>query len=122
MNEHFGWSQGGKTASIYTHLSGKQVDDQILSLFGKKQIDVQTNKALDIVLCSRCGLKNTPASIQCGKCGFPLTENAAKELCERRKRADELMDVLTQHPEVIDILRKTIGNHHKGQQILAQAQ
>lgn len=121
MNEHFGWSQGGRTASIYTHLSGKQVDDQILSVFGKKQIDVQSNKALDIVLCPRCGLKNTPASFQCSKCGFPLTEKAAKELYERREKADELMDVLTQHPEVIDILRKTISNHHGGPQISTQA-
>jgi len=115
MNEHFGWSQGGRTASIYTHLSGKQVDDQILSVFGKKQIDVQNNKVIDIILCPRCGLKSTPASVQCSKCGFPLTEKAAKDLYERRKKADELMDMLTQHPAVMDILKKTIINQKRQQ-------
>ena len=121
MNEHFGWQQGGRTASIYTHLSGKQVDDQILAIFGRKKVDLQSDKAVDIILCQRCGLENTPASIQCGKCGFPLTEKAAMKLHERRQKADELMDVLTQHPEMIDILRKTISKHHREQQISAQA-
>ena len=108
MNEHFGWRQGGRTAAIYTHLSGKQVDDQILAVFGKKKIDLQSNKAVDVVCCPRCGLQNTPASLQCHKCGFPLTEKAARELYERRKRADELMDLLTAHPEVVGVLKKTI--------------
>jgi integrase len=115
MNEHFGWQQGGRTASIYTHLSGKQVDDQILAVFGKKKVDVQSNRAVDIVLCQRCGLENTPASIQCSECGFPLTEKAARDLHTRRERADELMNLLTQHPEVIDTLRRTIHNLNKEQ-------
>jgi len=108
MNEHFGWRQGGRTAATYIHLSGKQVDDQILAVFGKKRIDTQSNKAVDIILCPRCGLKNTPASIQCSKCGFPLTENAARELHNRRQKADELMNLLTQKPEIIEVLKKVI--------------
>lgn len=109
MNEHFGWQQGGKTAAIYTHLSGKQVDDQILAVFGKKKIDVQDNRVVDIILCPRCGLQNTPASIQCSKCGFPLTEKAARELYKRRQRVDELMDILMQRPEFLNMLKKTVA-------------
>ena len=71
MNEHFGWQQGGRTASVYTHLSGKQVDDQILAVFGKKRIDLETNVAVDVVRCLRCGLENVPTAVQCGKCGLP---------------------------------------------------
>ena len=108
MNEHFGWQQGGRTASIYTHLSGKQVDDQILAVFGKKQVDIQSNKAVDIILCPRCGLQNTPASLQCSKCGFPLMDKAARGLHERRQKADELMDLLIEHPEFLTVLAKTI--------------
>lgn len=106
MNEHFGWRQGGRTAAIYTHLSGKQVDDQILAVFGKKQVDVQSNQAVDIIKCDRCGNTNTPSAIQCGKCGFPLTEKAARELHERRMKADQLMDILVSKPEVIKLMEK----------------
>jgi len=109
MNEHFGWRQGGRTAAIYTHLSGKQVDDQLLAVFGKKQLDTENNKAIDIVLCARCGLKNTPSSLQCSKCGFPLSDDAARKLLERRERADRLMDALTEDPEVLDAVKKALG-------------
>ena len=108
MNEHFGWRQGGRTAATYTHLSGKQVDDQILAVFGKKKVDSLTNKAVDVIACHRCGLNNVPASRQCGKCGFPLTEEAARELHDRRQKADQLMDVLVSNPEIMNMMKKVI--------------
>jgi len=108
MNEHFGWQQGGRTAAIYTHLSGRQVDDQILAVFGKKKIDVRRNESVDVVYCPRCSLENTPGSTQCGKCGFPLSSDAARELQERRQKADNLMDIITSHPEVLELLKKLL--------------
>ena len=101
MNQHFGWQQGGRTASIYTHLSGKQVDDQLLAVFGKKRIDLETNAAVDVVRCLRCGLENVPTAVQCGKCGFPLSDEAARKLLQRRQKADEILDRLTSHPEFV---------------------
>jgi len=109
MNEHFGWRQGGRTAAIYTHLSGRQVDDQILAVFGKKRIDLEGNKAVDVVYCPRCCLENTPASVQCGKCGFPLSDGAAKELYERRQKADELMNLITSHPEFVSLVKRIVA-------------
>lgn len=109
MNEHFGWRQGGRTAAIYTHLSGKQVDDQILSVFGKKNIDPQSNKAVDVTKCHRCGLTNTPTSIQCGKCGFPMSEEASLELHTRRERADKVMDALISNPEFMELMKKFLS-------------
>jgi len=32
---------------------------------------------MNVVLCARCGLQNPSISIQCGKCGFPLSDEAA---------------------------------------------
>lgn len=108
MNEHFGWRQGGATAAVYTHLSGRQVDDQILAVFGKKRIDVEANRAVDVVCCPRCGLENTRASVQCAKCGFPLSDRAARESCERRQNADAIMDRLTKHPEFQALVKRIL--------------
>lgn len=109
MNEHFGWRQGGRTAATYTHLSGKQVDDQILAVFGKKKVDALSNQAVDVVKCHRCGLTNTPTSTQCGKCGFPLTEDAARELHDRRDKADQLMDILVSNPEFVELMKRFLS-------------
>ena len=108
MNEHFGWRQGGRTASIYTHLSGKQVDDQILAVFGKKRIDLETNTAVDVVRCLRCGLENVPTSVQCGKCGFPLSDEAARKLLQRRQMADAILDRLTSRPEFVEAVEEML--------------
>ena len=109
MNEHFGWLQGGRTASVYTHLSGKQVDDQILAAFGKKKVDPEGNRAVDVVRCFRCGLENVPTSVQCGKCGFPLSEEAASEIIQRRERADEIVDLVTRHPRILEIMSEALA-------------
>jgi len=121
MNEHFGWRQGGQTSAIYTHLSGKQVDDQILAVFGKKKVDPQDNKAVDIVRCQRCGLENTPSSMQCSKCGFPLSDEAARTLLERREKADEIMNLIVEHPEFKVLLSKILKegvNNGKEEKVL----
>ena len=108
MNEHFGWRQGGRTAAVYTHLSGKQVDDQILAAFGKKKIDPETNVAVDVVRCLRCGLENVPTSVQCGKCGFPLSDDAARKLLQRRQMADAILDRLTSRPEFVEAVEEML--------------
>jgi len=105
MNEYFGWRQGGRTAAVYTHLSGKQVDDQILAVFGKKKVDSETNRAVDVVRCWRCGLENVPTSVQCGKCGFPLSDEAARNLVQRRQKADEILDLVIRDPGVLEAIR-----------------
>jgi len=109
MNEHFGWRQGGRTASVYTHLSGKQVDDQILAVFGRKKVGPETDRAVDVVRCWRCGLENTPASLQCGKCGFPLSDEACRTLVERRQKADDILDFVTRNPEVMEAISKALA-------------
>jgi ribosomal protein L40E len=108
MNEHFGWAQGGRTAAIYTHLSGKQVDDQILSIFGKKKVDQESGQVMDVVRCLRCGLNNPPSSVQCGKCGFPLSDEAALRLMDRRQQADGLMDSLMRDPQFVEAVREAL--------------
>ena len=37
MKEVFGWTQGSEMASIYVHLSGRDVDDALLKVYGVKK-------------------------------------------------------------------------------------
>lgn len=39
MNEIFGWNQGSDMPSIYVHLSGRDVDDAILGVYGLKKTE-----------------------------------------------------------------------------------
>jgi integrase len=116
MNEHFGWKQGSRTASIYTHLSGKQVDDQILAACGKKKLDVESGQSMDVVRCWQCGLENPPSSLQCGKCGFPLSDEACRKLVEKRQNADDILDFVTRHPEVMGAIRRALAEDRAGTQ------
>lgn len=108
-NMHFGWVQGSRMPEVYTHLSGCRVDDQLLAVFGMKKVDPETNKALDVTHCLRCRTENTPSSTQCCRCGFPLSDEAAWKIHERRETADALMDIITSHPEMQQLLRRIIA-------------
>jgi len=99
---------------VYTHLSGKQVDDQILAVFGKKKVDSETNRAVDVVRCWRCGLENVPTSVQCGKCGFPLSDEAARKLLQRRQMADAILDRLTSRPEFVKAMEEMLTREGAG--------
>ncbi len=108
MNAHFGWQQGGRTVATYTHLSGKQVDDQILAMYGKKKIGGDAKEILKSIKCPRCDVENSPASKHCHACGFSLREDLARETLKRRKRADKIVNVATKYPELMAILERIL--------------
>jgi len=41
MNQIFGWKQGSDMPSIYVHLSGRDMDDAILGVYGFSRINSQ---------------------------------------------------------------------------------
>ncbi len=108
MNEHFGWRQGGRTAAVYTHLSGRQVDDQILGVFGMQKQDQKRNTALEAKACPRCALENTPNAETCSRCGFPLVDEAVHTLLKRRKSADAILNELTKSPDFLTMVEKVL--------------
>lgn len=87
MNEHFGWRQGGRTAAIYTHLSGKQVDDQILSVFGKKKAVDETEKMME--------------ALNSGE--FPITKQIADSI--RTEKEGIMMSMITEMQKEIELLK-----------------
>jgi integrase/recombinase XerD len=103
MKQYFGWVQASKMASIYVHLSGRDVDNAILKLYGIKD-DRQTKE--DSVLqprtCDRCKETNPPTSEYCKRCNMPLTKEAIMKLMEKdliTRKADKVLDELIEDPE-----------------------
>lgn len=74
MKEFFGWTKDSDMASVYVHLSGRDVDDAIMQIYGIKEVRKEES-ALVPMVCPRCGEKNIPGSLFCRKCGMPLNDN-----------------------------------------------
>jgi len=106
MKEFFGWTQSSRMASIYVHLSGRDVDNAILSIYGIKPKDDKGN-GLKPKKCLRCGAINPPTNKYCSKCGMTLDMETANEMIKRemeKKRAEEALNRLVEDEEFRSLL------------------
>jgi len=58
--------------SIYVHLSGRDVDSSVLSIYGIKDTSKAAEPKLKAEPCPRCREANDPAGRFCRRCGLPL--------------------------------------------------
>jgi len=103
MKEFFGWVQGSDMASIYIHLSGRDVDNALLSrVYGLKEVDKAEDKHFLPRACPRCGETNPPTNNFCSKCGMVLDEKTMVDIIKRdeeRSKADRILDELIKDGE-----------------------
>lgn len=104
LKQHFGWVQSSDMASTYVHLSGRDVDNTLLKLQGIKTESQEKESVLKTILCRRCEEKNSPTSKFCMRCGSPLDVNTALKFDELRAKADKLITILIQDPEILEKL------------------
>jgi integrase len=103
LKEYFGWVQGSDIASIYVHLSGRDVDDAILNLHGMKAEQQKERDGFRAINCSRCSTKNAPGTQLCLKCGHALSSGVEKE---DEPKPMGVMNELLKDPEVRELLLK----------------
>ncbi|MFX1562184.1 MAG: hypothetical protein ACFFDP_02625, partial [Promethearchaeota archaeon] len=111
MKEYLGWVQSSKMASVYVHLSGRDVDKAVLKMHG---IETQSDQKQDHVLvprkCVRCNTSNPASNKFCSLCGLPLDEKASTEVIEQsltRNQADTALDKMLEDSEFREVfLRK----------------
>ncbi len=91
LKEMFGWTQSSAMASVYVHMSGRDVDDALLKAYGLKEKapEQDTEKPSR---CPRCSDINPPNFKFCGKCGMALDLKAVVEKEEKMKTAFSFMD------------------------------
>lgn len=119
MKEYFGWQQDSRMAAVYVHLSGKNVDEALLKVYG---IDIGKEKkesAFKPRECPRCKEVNQSTNKFCFKCGIVLDEETKAEVIRKnleRKEADDIMDRLLEDQEFREVflrkveMLKTYGN------------
>lgn len=99
MKEHFGWVQSSKMASVYVHLSGRDVDNAILQTYGMAPIENKKDEKLSPKNCSRCSFVNSTIAKFCSKCGYVLSAETVYQVENERQKADEIMNKLMANPE-----------------------
>jgi len=104
MKQMFGWVQGSDMASVYVHLSGRDVDDALLRLNGIPVQEKTDEEKFRVIVCPRCKSRNSPDSKFCIACGLALELKVAMELDQVRSKADKLLTELMKNPKVIDAM------------------
>jgi len=104
MKQYFGWVQGSDTASVYVHLSGRDLDNALLRLNGIKVKDERKDEQIKPLVCPRCKANNSPDAKFCSYCGLCLDPKTAIRIDELRAKADKLMAELIKNPNVLEAL------------------
>jgi integrase len=98
----FGWTQASDMAQIYVHLSGRDVDDALLSkVFGLKKLEERGRSKLIHTFCLRCKEPNTAEHSICQRCSFPLEAKAVEAYESSIKdNASQIIDLMKQVKEL----------------------
>jgi integrase len=86
----FRWTKNSRMYARYSHLFGVDSKKTFLALAGVKDEATEKPSVLAISKCLNCSCDNSVGSMFCGSCGFPLNEEAANELLERRQMQEDL--------------------------------
>jgi hypothetical protein len=107
MCEYFGWVVGSDMPRIYIHLSGRDMDDSILQIYGIKRAGIQTENKTP-VKCSRCSRFNDPESKFCSFCGLSLDIVEQLKKDKEIARYDEILCKLLEDREIRELIKQKL--------------
>ncbi len=92
MRTFFGWEGASEMVGLYTHLSGKDTDSEILRSSGiVEEEETPKPSPLKENECPRCHAKNAGTNEFCGLCGRPFDEKAViEQTLEEQRLKDEV--------------------------------
>ncbi len=95
-----GWTKDSRMASIYVHLSGRDVEEAILRrVHGVDVRREELDQPLKPEVCPNCGYINPADAEFCMRCGYPLSEEAIRKVGRLEGSIDELLEVVLKDPE-----------------------
>lgn len=105
MKQIFGWTPDSGMASVYVHLSGRDVDNALLELHGLRT-QTQNDPKIKLKICPRCSERNSPDSKYCKRCALVID-------AETMEWENERMNDLIKQPRVANYLRKMMAQSMK---------
>lgn len=93
-------------ASVYVHLSGRDVDNALLELQGFEKKQDKQEEQMKIIFCKRCHEQNSPSTKFCNRCGSPLNQVMFSDAYGNK--SNELLNELYQDPEVQELMARKI--------------
>ena len=119
LKKYLGWTEGSNMASIYVHLSGKDIDNAILKMNGILIDDTHTD-GLKVGRCPRCHEINPENGMFCYKCGLPLTQEAVTTVASIKSDYMQLSD-LEEIREMKNTLKKELEEISKLKEMMIKA-
>jgi integrase/recombinase XerD len=111
MKNYLGWTASSAMASVYVHLSGKDMDDAVLKMYGLKT--EETHEMLKPGKCPRCKKMNADTMKYCGDCGMPLKQAAEQNLGnDASTMITTLLQTMSNDPELAARMRDIINDSH----------
>jgi len=108
LKHFFGWTQRSNMAATYVHLSGRDIQNSVLSMYGRS-VKNETNKPqINLTTCGRCGFENSNLSKYCSRCGSPSTDKEVITLNQRLEAYDNLLSSLLSDKNVQKSLDRQI--------------
>jgi len=96
MKRYLGWTPDSAMASVYVHLSGRDIDEAILKKNGIKIED--RNTALKHNECPKCHFLSEGNINYCAVCGTPLTAEAEHN---SQQTINAILAKLKERPEIL---------------------
>lgn len=84
---------------VYAHLTGGDIDREVLGSYGIVSKDEKESHALEPVMCANCMTINPPGAGYCAHCGKSLSENAAATI-------EDMAEDILSNP---DMLKKMVA-------------
>ncbi|MGC9444407.1 MAG: hypothetical protein ACP5E9_05700 [Candidatus Methanospirareceae archaeon] len=101
MEEYLGWVHGSRMQSIYVHMSGRDLDGDLLKMYGLEDKRDDEPIKLKMQECPHCRTVNTAGARICMHCRKPL---AVAEVMSREAKVDamvkEFIDAVASDPKM----------------------
>ena len=93
MKQYFGWTMDSNMPAVYIHLSGKEVDNEILAARGMDIKTIEDPNIFKPIVCANCGAENPPDAKLCVNCHLPPNDAALADKIKKEQMMTSLIEL-----------------------------